>query len=101
MKNIAATNKNLASRQSELDSQMNKIQVSIDWSNSRGFQRGNSRGRPKMQFKSNRGNNRTPNQQSYQRQQFGHTSGNFYNQHGRGYRYIPINCKNLTCGKCF
>ena len=97
LNNIAAANENLASSQRELGRQMNKMQISVDRSNNRGFHRGNFRGRRQIQFNSNRGNNRPSNHQGYQRQQFGHTGSGFYNQLGRDHRYRPIICRN--CGQ--
>ena len=97
LNNIATANKNLASSQRELGRQMNKMQISVDRSNNRGFHRGNFRGRRQIQFNSNRGNNRPSNHQGYQRQQFGHTGSGFYNQRGRDHRYSPIICRN--CGQ--
>ena len=97
LNNIATANKNLACSQGERSRQMNKMQFPVDRSNSRGFHRGNFQERRQIQFNSNRGNERTPNQRGYQRQEFGHTYGGFYNPRGRGYRYSPIVCRN--CGQ--
>ena len=101
LNNIAAANKNLASIERELGRQMNKMQISVDHLKSRGFDKSKFRGRRQIQFNSNRGNNRPPNHQGYQRKPVvsitnAVTSG-FYNQRGRGYKYCPIICRN--CGQ--
>ena len=56
---------------------MNKMQFSVDRSNSRGFHRG----RRQIQFNSTRGNNRPFNHQGNQRQ-FGNAGSSFCNHRG-------------------